>query len=486
MARVIFLSVIFFAIGVFLASWSFFDYVFYFYFGLFLAIISIFLFVIFMAILSSGSLRFLLLFLFSLGLGVIWCSFFYFDYNDSALQKMVGGRADLSGIVVDEADERENFSRIVFETHEGEKVLLTVHRYPIFNYGDEIKIGGELMKPKKFDSFDWPAYLAKDEIYFEMFYPNVEFIAHGRGNWLKSRLFELRESLTSNISKVIPEPQSSLLEGILFGAKRSMPEELSEDFRISGLSHIVVLSGYNMTIVADAVTKSLFFLPSFLGMALAVVGIIFFAIMTGASATIVRAAIMAIMVIIARASGRVYEVSIALFAAAFFMILHNPRVLRFDSSFQLSFLATLALIYLSPIFEKYLKFLPERWNIRQIAASTLSAQAFVFPLLIYKTGLLSTMSLPANILVLAFIPATMFFGFLAAVAGFAFYYISWFFGIVSYFFLVYETKVAEFFAGLPFSSFEISYFPILAAIILYAFYAVFIFKVKQNDKITLG
>ena len=478
--------IVFFAAGVFASSWLFLDSFFYFYFGLFLVFLSVVLLVVFWAVSATAGFNPISLFLCAFGAGMTWCSFFYFDPVDSVLQKNIGEKISITGIVAGEIDEREDYSRVILETSRGEKILIMAHRYPVFHYGDEITANGKLEKQEKIDSFDWPSYLAKDGIYFEMFYPRIDLVGSGRGNRLKERLFALKENFVSNISKVIPEPQSSLLNGILFGAKRSMPASLAEDFRGSGLSHIVVLSGYNMTVVADAVMRSLFFLPSFLGMALSVAGIILFAIMTGASATIVRAAIMAILVIVARASGRVYEASIALFAAAFFMVLHNPRILRFDASFQLSFLATFSLIYLSPFLEKYLKFLPEKFNIRQITSSTLSAQIFVFPLLVYKTGLFSAMSLPANMLVLFFIPATMFFGFLAAVSGFVSYYISLFFGLIVYFFLDYEIRVAEFFASFNFSVFEISYFPAFAVAMIYVFYAVFIVKIKRDGKNIIG
>lgn len=214
-----------------------------------------------------------------------------------------------------------------------------------------------------------------------------------------------------SISSVVPEPHASLLGGLVFGAKRSLGTELLDKFRTAGVIHIVVLSGYNVTIVADAIMRALSFLPQTFSMMFGGAGIILFAIMTGGNATIVRASVMALLVVIARATGRVYEITVALIVAGFLMILHNPKILAFDASFQLSFLATLGLVYLAPLLERYFHFVPKKFQIREFALSTTATQLFVLPFLLYRIGEISLVALPANILILAFVPLTMFFWF---------------------------------------------------------------------------
>lgn len=414
--------------------------------------------------------------LLSFGLGI----FFYSIRSEppagiSNFESQIDEKIVLRGVVVDEPDEREKYTGLVVESDET-KILVLANRHPVFEYGDEVEVRGVLKKPGNLPDFDYRAYLAKDDIYFQMFYPEVELISHGKASWVKQKLFSLKEKLLSNVSRVIPEPHSALLGGLTFGAKRSMSADLLEDFRRTGIIHIVVLSGYNVTIVADAIMRFLSFLPTFVGISFGVLGIIGFAIMTGASATIVRASIMAIMVLLARATGRIYQVTIALFTAGFFMILHNPKIVRFDSSFQLSFLATLALIYLAPILEPHLKFFPKKWQIRALATATLSTQIFVLPLLLYKMGLFSVVSLPVNLLILAFVPATMFFGFLTAVAGFLSTYISMPFAWITYGLLAYQLKVVELFSSLPFAAVSINNFPLWLMLSLYGSYAILILK----------
>ena len=462
--------IIFFAVGIF--TGSFFDLSVY--FGL--------LFVFLALTLKLLKLNFNNLVFFvgmlAFGLGFSWYAYEVIPPDLSDFQ--IGRQVLLEGVVADEADERENYTRLVLEVGSGAKILIYTGHYPKFNYGDKLKISGELRKPEKIDDFDWPAYLAKDDVYLEMFYPDIKLLSSGNGSRIKRYLFSLKADLLSNVSRVIPEPHASFLGGLTFGAKQSMPKGLQDDFRKTGIIHIVVLSGYNVTIVADAIMRVFSFLPSFFGIGLGALGIAAFAVMAGASATVVRASIMAVFVLLARATGRIYEITIALFAAGFLMILHNPKILRFDSSFQLSFLATMALIWVAPIVEPKLKFFPKKFHIREFATATISTQIFVLPLLLYKMGLFSAVSVPVNLLILIFVPATMLFGFLTAAAGFVWYYLSLPFGWITYVLLHYELKVVEVFASLPFASFAIDNFPLWVMLSVYAGYAILIFYGKDK------
>ena len=278
--------------------------------------------------------------------------------RQSDLQNKIGQRVLLIGVVSDEPEQKENYVRLVLETKDKSKILVYVQNYPKFKYGDKLKIHRPSQKPENFNNkmlpnfsdsrnyasfsdndnnFSWSAYLAKDGIYYEMFYPQVEFISGGNGFWLKEKLFALKEKFLSAIAKVVPEPHSAFLGGITIGAKEGLPKDLQEKFRMTGVAHIVALSGYNITIVAETIMLFFSFLPQYLAIGGGVMGVILFAIMTGASATVLRASIMALLALTARATGRIYTVSWALFLAGFFMVLQNPKILRFDTSFQLSF-----------------------------------------------------------------------------------------------------------------------------------------------------
>lgn len=397
----------------------------------------------------------------------------------SFFENKINSSVKVEGIVVDEPDEREKYTRLVVESSEV-KILVYANHYPEFQYGDKVTVSGVLKKPNNFsDDFDWVSYLEKDEIYFEIFYPEIELISSGNGNWIKQNLFLLKNKFLDSLSLVIPEPHSSFMGGLTVGAKQSIPKDLQEDFRKTGIIHIVVLSGYNITLVADTIMRFFSFLPGIFGISLGMLSIALFAIMTGASATIVRASIMAILVLLARATGRVNEITWALFLTAFLMIMHNPKILYFDVGFQLSFLATLALIWVAPHVKDKMQFIPKKFQLREIASATVATQIFVLPFLLYKMGLFSVVSLPVNLLVLIFVPMTMFFGFITGGLGMISAALSVPFGWISYVFLQYELWVVDFFANLPLASFLVEKFSFVWVILVYILYGLIIYKFKM-------
>lgn len=199
-----------------------------------------------------------------------------------------------------------------------------------------------------------------------------------------------------------------------------MPKDLVEEFNRTGTSHVVAISGYNISIISVLIFNFLAYLlvPKRVSVWIVVAGIIFFTVISGAGASVVRAAIMGGLLIIARARDRIYGVSNALILAGVLMLFFNPRLLRYDAGFQLSFLATLGLIYISPHFEKWFSKVPDVFSLRSNLAATLSAQAATLPVLLFSFGRISVVSPLANVLILPAIPPTMLFGFLAGIAGF--------------------------------------------------------------------
>ena len=217
----------------------------------------------------------------------------------------------------------------------------------------------------------------------------------------------------NKMNLAIREPESLLMGGLILGEKSSFNEALRQSFVDTGTIHIVALSGYNVTIVAEWIMKIFSFssFPKNLGIGAGIVTILLFVLMTGGSSTAVRAGIMASLALFARVIGRNYDVARALILAGVFMILINPFVLVFDVSFQLSFIATVAVIFFSPKIEKYFLWITPRFKLRDIISVTCAAYVFVLPFILYKMGNLSLVALPANALILPFIPFTMILGF---------------------------------------------------------------------------
>lgn len=450
-------------------------------FALFLVLIAA---VLFSA--NRKTLPLLIIFLFAAGLGMLRYDFADRSGPQVALDSYIGQSITLEGLVVDEPDERESVTRLVIAV-EKTKILITTIREPKYSYGDRISISGKLEKPENFTDettlreVDYVSHLAKDGIYYEMFKPRIEFLARGDGNWFIEKLFAFKHAFITNINRVIPEPHSALLGGLVVGAKQSLGKKLLDDFRTVGVIHIVVLSGYNITIIAYFIEWLFSGLRKNARLIIAATAMILFALMVGASATVVRATIMALLVILARSSGRVYIVTRALLIAGFFMLLHNPKILVFDTSFQLSFLATVGLIYLSPLVESRVQWVTERCGIRAIVVATVATQLFVLPFLLYKTGVFSIVSLPVNLLILSAIPITMLFGFLAGMTAFISTVLALPFAYGAYALLAYELAVVEWFARLPFAAVALASFPLWLVVLWYAGYGVIILRMRQKN-----
>lgn len=412
--------------------------------------------------------------------------------REKYLDQFIGQKIELTGTIVAEPDERETSLRLIFspdlpagvEKKAVGKIILAVGKYPAYFYGERLRARGKLEAPENFKTaagrtFDYQHYLAKDDIYYLINQADIERIGLDESLLVRARakLFDFKKLFLRRLGRALPEPHNALLSGIAIGAK-GLSREWDERFRVVGLSHIVVLSGYNITIVAEAAGKVLRFLPPFAGIFAGGAGVILFTLATGASSTAVRAAIMALVALLARATGRVYQSLDALFLAAFAMVLFQPKILVSDISFQLSFLATLGVIAGPPLIKSYLTWLPAKFALRETATTTLAAQLSVLPWILYKMGNLSLVALPVNLLVLGLVPATMLLGFLVFLLPYP--PVTY----LAYLLLSYDLLISKFAAKVPFASVNIAYFPLWLTALVYLFYWFFAQNQKSNEKIT--
>lgn len=451
------------------------------------------------------------IFLFKNKWGIIISSFlllisfgiFYFNYFNSNtdykfLEYRVGQELELRGEIVDDIIHKEKNDTFIFETKDDNsnrktRILVSTDLESGLFYGDVVLVSGKLKKVENFltdtgKEFDYVNYLKKDGVYYLLPFAKVEVIDENQGNLIKKFLFRVKNSFIDKINFIIPPYQSTLLNGLLLGDRSQFPEDLKEAFIKTGTIHIVALSGYNVSIISLWFMRILGFLPFTYAIFGGVLVIILFVLMTGAYMTSIRAGIMAILVLFARYLGREYEVLRALVITFVLMLLFNPYVLYFDISFQLSFIATLGVIFLTPKIEKYFNFVTPVFNLRDIVAVTFSAYIFVLPFILYKMGTLSLVALPVNILVLPLIPLIMLLGFFSGFLGFIFLPLGLGLGYLSYLLLSYEISIIQFFGSLPFASFTFPDFPLFLTISIYLYFTYFLFwaKIKGffNDDFT--
>lgn len=405
------------------------------------------------------------------------------------------GKVEWRGVVAEEPDIRQGRTNLVVAAGEiilesgtrpvSGKVLVSVSRYPEYRYGDLLELSGKLQIPESDAEFSYRDYLSKDGIYSQSWYPKIIFLEADKGNFIKSRLLSFKSFFIERLSLVLPEPQNSFLAGLLVGAKRAMPDWLQDAFKITGITHIVAISGFNISIITRILggylQKRIGPVFSSLAVILVVAG---FVIITGAQASVVRASIMGLLAILALNLGRAgFAGNILLFAGAF-MVLRQPQTLVFDVGFQLSFLATAGLIFLSEEMERVLRPVPEFMELRSSLASTLSAQIFVLPLLIYYFDRLSIISPLTNLLILPAIPATMLLGFVSGILALIWLPLSYLSVWITWLFLSYQIWVAEFFSRLPFAAVSVKTMPVswIAVYYLILFLAVFIIFVRKRER----
>lgn len=471
-----------FIFGIFLRSLLFINL----YFAIFLSVLAGALFIFFTAISKDkwGVISSIFILSFSFGI-------YRFHMVDvpapQIFESQVGEKGSFSGEIIDESSIKENSQQLTVEISEGKdttQVLVSTGFGEEYKYGDEINFSGTLKKPENFmidqgKQFDYVNYLRKDGILYVMRYPKIEVVSRGNGNFLKSWLFSAKEKFLEKMNFAITAPESLLMGGLILGEKSSFSQELRKSFVDTGTIHIVALSGYNVTIVAEWIMKLFqninFGLPAQAGIGAGILTVILFIIMTGGSSTAVRAGIMATLALIARATGRNYDVARALILAGVGMILLNPFLLVYDVSFQLSFIATVAVIFLAPRIEKYFMWVPDVFKLRDIVSVTTAAYIFVLPFILYKMGNLSLVALPANILILPFIPLTMVLGFITGFLGLIWYGFAVPAGFISYLFLHYELSVISFFSSLPFAAFAFPDFPLILTILIYAYFLYMLF-----------
>lgn len=396
-------------------------------------------------------------------------------------ESQVEQKISLVGKIVDDPNTKENNQKIMVETRLGEektKILVSVSLGEDIKYGDEINFSGKLQKPENFTTdqgkiFDYVNYLRKDGIYYLMNYATVDVASRGNGSSIKRTLFDIKEKFVDKVNFAVPTPESLLMGGLILGEKSQFDSTLRQSFVDTGTIHIVALSGYNVTIIAEWIMKlfsHISFISKNLGIGIGIFAILLFVLMTGGSSTAIRAGIMAVLALVARATGRNYDVARALILAGVFMIILNPLILVYDVSFQLSFIATVAVIFLAPRIEKYFQWITEKFQLRDIITVTCAAYIFVAPFILYKMGNFSLIAIPANLLILPFIPFTMLLGFITGFVGLIWYVLAVPMGFIAYLFLHYELSIITFLGKLPFAAFTISHFPLWITILIYVYF----------------
>jgi len=404
-------------------------------------------------------------------------------YNDREYDLLI------TGSLVEPPDYRDNYTNLrlkVSEVDTGDGnlpasglLLARVSNNQVFHYGDILRLRGKLKTPPANEEFSYRDYLAAQHIHSYMSSAEVTMLPGRGGNPVSTKLYEFKEKSLENIYRLFPDPESSLLAGILLGVDTGLTQELQQAFKNTGTAHIIAISGFNISIIAGlfVILFSRFLGPR-RGALLAVIGIVFYTILVGGDAAVVRAALMGSLALFARQIGRRQAALNTLLAVALFMCLWNPLYI-WDVGFQLSFFATLGLILYAEPFSQFAnrtitKYFPSSTAEKfaslfsAFVLLTLAAQLTTIPIMAYHFKRISLVSLLANPFILPAQPAVMILGGLAVLLSLVWFPLGQIAAWAAWPFVVYTIRLVEIFDRLPHGTIFFGDFSIWVVIFFYA------------------
>lgn len=403
----------------------------------------------------------------------------------SRLNELAGKKYSFYALVTEEPIFGENTTKLIIkiknEKDEG-KILITTDRYPEYDYGDKLKVSGEIkLADDNIDGFNYRQYLEKDGIFGVMEWPKIEIAGRGLGSSTFEILFSIKNKFKDSLNKIMSPPESGIMSALFFGDEEDVSKEWKDKFNITGTRHISAVSGMNITIVVSIFMSFLLWCGLWRKQAiiLTIAALFLYILMIGAPASAVRAGIMGGLLVFSQYLGRYsYAWRSIIFAAAVMLFL-NPFILRFDVGFQLSFFAMLGMIFTGPYFFQKLSAVPQFFGIRLALASTISAQIFTFPILIYNFGRISLVSIFANVLIVPFLPLATILGFLSVF--FAIFWtglgqiMSW----PAWLFLSYFVKIVDLFSKIP-AGLSIPGVSWILVLIFYFLLGIFVYRINKG------
>lgn len=404
-------------------------------------------------------------------------------YNDREYDLLI------TGTLIEPPDYRDNYTNLrvqakAVDTGDGDLpangiLLVRAPNNLVFHYGENVRLRGQLKTPPENEDFSYRDYLAAQHIHSYMSSAEITVLPGNGGNPFSSTMYALKEKSLTNIYRMFPDPESSLMAGILLGVDTGLTQELQQAFKNTGTAHIIAISGFNISIIAGLfVTFFSRFLGPRRGSILAILGIAFYTLLVGADAAVVRAAIMGSLALFAKQVGRRQAALNTLLAVALFMCLWNPLYL-WDVGFQLSFFATLGLILYADPFSQFANRIITRYFptstgeklaalFSEFVLLTLAAQVTTIPIMAYHFQRISLVSFIANPFILPAQPAVMILGGLAVLLSLIWLPLGQVAAWVAWPFVVYSIRVVEIFNSIPHGTIILGELSIWFVIFFYA------------------
>jgi competence protein ComEC len=377
------------------------------------------------------------------------------------------------------------------------KLLISTSISTEYRYGDVLTLTGKLEAPPQLNDFDYQSYLSNKGINSIMKFPLIEIVAHGKGNKFINFVFIIRRDIAKTLSRILPEPQASLAQGIILGIEDNIPQSLKNDFSNSGTSHVLAVSGQNLSIITGILISIgiwIFGRRYYIYVWITFIILWFYTVLPGLNPPVVRSAIMASLFLVAEMLGRQKSVGTILTFTAAIMIGITPLVL-WDVSFQLSFLAMVGLITIAPVFQNLTrKFVNEQFGdkgIRVLISNiilesfdiTLSAIILIWPLIAYYFGIVSLVAPLSSLLVVPVMAGIIAFGLFAGGLGAIALPLGQVIGWVAWLFLTYMILIVKCSAALPHSYLSINSISFPVILTYYLVLAVTIWLANHKEQL---
>lgn len=379
-------------------------------------------------------------------------------------------------------------------------VLVFVPLYSDYNYGDLLLVEGLLETPPQLGDFDYETYLARKGIYSTIYFPKITVLGTGMGIKPMEWIYSFRNDMALVIDKTMPEPQASLIKGILLGMRSTIPSSIRDDFNHTGTSHLLAISGLHLTIIAGILVSlgiRIFGRKGYIYVWTTLAAIWIYAILTGMNPPVLRSVQMISLFLAAELFGRQRSSIIALFFAAALISSFNPQIL-WDPSFQLSFAAMVGLVFIFPLMQSlFRRAIISRFGesgtltgitiaITDSFSISFSALAAIWPLVAYYFGIISPVGPVATFFALPALPGVLILSFLCGVTGFFFLPVAQVIAWLGWLFTSYILLVVRTFTFIP--AIENQSIGILPVIIYYAVLTLvlrFIYRRKVTTEITV-
>ncbi|MBU0646373.1 ComEC family competence protein [Patescibacteria group bacterium] len=300
------------------------------------------------------------------------------------------------------------------------RVLVYLPQYPEYHPTDRLTFSCRLAKPEPIQSFRYDRYLASKDILAICYYPESIERRPDPAFSLVAGILSVKQYLIGRLHLIIAEPHASFLSGLLFGGSSSLSRDLQEDFSRTGTSHILAASGFNVSLISFVFLS--WILTTRLGrrksLILTALLIGVYVIMAGATPAVLRAALMAGLVLVSLGIRRKPYLPNMFLLVLAVLLMANPKILLSDPGFQLSFVATFAILALTPKWQPYFTFLPERFGLRDSFVASLAAITLTLPIVLWHFGAVSLVAPLVNFLILPALPYLMALTLAAIIASF--------------------------------------------------------------------